>query len=750
MSVTASTPAQSVPQNQASIAQPQACLQTTLVGDNSVCDLTRMLTQATTVVIYRRERTRGVIVGQSGITLARTALPWAALRPIERSNKPLAIPEALALRLFGAGYFENNAYGLIAATSVRARDGRCLGVLAAHVPKLHASRLVREPTLLFEQLIAASALVADQLSMSDDLAASFVNTKANLPAIVQERGWNIHQRQRLAEDASQLAHIGFWEIRCPSLEFFWSDEVYRIFGLEPGVSITPAAILSYFAPEYRQDFGERCNDAIRFGRKFSLEFQAITEDQRDIWVVIKGDAEIVDGQVTRVFGYYHDITEEKKADLHLQHMAHHDALTGLPNRAVFQKQLKRAAARASRRNGQLALLMFDLDRFKEINDTLGHDAGDAVLVEIAKRVRYALRSADLVARLGGDEFVVLAQVTGGVKDAIDIARRILECAASPVAFRDEWVDVDLSVGIALYPDGHCTDIDQLMQNGDLALYRAKSKGRSRYCLFDPLFRSELEQRRHVLISAQEGLKANQFEMFYQPVVRVLDAQTSSFEALLRWRHPVQGILSPYHFLAALQDSEVSALIGDVVLDMVSRQAALWHAQALPFSRIALNVSQSQFRNGDFAERVLETLARHNVPPWCITIEVTETVLLGHESDHVAQALQRLQDEGVAIALDDFGTGYASLTHLKSFPVDRIKIDRSFVQSMLLERDSAQIVRAIIELAHALGIEVVAEGVENMEIANVLRTMGCDFIQGYAYGKPACANEATALLMQAIA
>jgi predicted signal transduction protein with EAL and GGDEF domain len=379
---------------------------------------------------------------------------------------------------------------------------------------------------------------------------------------------------------------------------------------------------------------------------------------------------------------------------------------------------------------------------------LGHDAGDAVLVEVAKRVRFALRSADLVARLGGDEFVVLAQVTRGAQDATDLARRILECAATPIAFRDEWIDVDLSVGIALYSGDESTDIDQLIQNGDLALYRAKSKGRSRYCLFDPIFRHELEQRRHILTSVQEGLRASQFEMFYQPIVRMSDNLTSSFEALLRWRHPTQGILTPAHFQAALEDSEVSALIGDVVIDLVCRQAALWQAQALPYSRIALNVSQSQFRNGDFAERMLEALALHRVPAWCITLEVTETVLLGHESDHVAQALQRLQDEGVAIALDDFGTGYASLTHLKSFPVDRIKIDRSFVQSMLLERDSAQIVRAIIELAHALGIEVVAEGVENMEIANVLREMGCDFVQGYGFGRPACAQDATALLVQA--
>jgi diguanylate cyclase (GGDEF)-like protein len=692
----------------------------------SICMVARVMLGAKVAALYQRQHGRALLAAEAGDADLRRTLPWRLFKGLEKGGGVVAVPSAAARRLLGRDQADEQLF----AIPVRGKDERLLGAVLLW---MHGNETL--DNLPAESIAALAALAVDQLMPTGGASIADEMPVQRSP---------VRSRQRLAERASQLVKIGAWEVRVPSLELFWSDEMYRLAKIEPGTPITAADALKDYAPEHRAEWAENFDACLRTGQGFNQVLRTVNEAGVESWLRLHAAAEMHNGQIVSIYGTCQDITAEIQAQAQLRHLAHHDVLTGLPNRAVFQKQLRRAAARAVRRQQQLALLIFDLDRFKDINDMRGHDAGDKVLVETAMRVSAELTGVDLVARLGGDEFVVLARIDQGEAQAVALAEQILTCTRKPVMFRDQLIDVDTSVGIALYPVSS-PDIDQLLRDGDLALYQAKAKGRGRYCLYDPGIRHDLEQRRQTLSAVKDGLQRGEFEMFYQPIVRLLDGQMSSFEALIRWRHPQRGVLAPAAFQVALDDMEVSAIMGDHVIAMVAAQAAAWRSTGLPFSRVALNVAPSQFRSGDFAQRLLAQLDDYGVPAWCITLEVTESVLLGDESDIVGQALRTLQDEGMAIALDDFGTGYASLTHLKSFPVDRIKIDRSFVRSMLVERDSAQIVRAIIELAHALGIEVVAEGVESLDIAAALAAMGCDYVQGYAFGKPAPSGEATDLL-----
>jgi diguanylate cyclase (GGDEF)-like protein len=555
----------------------------------------------------------------------------------------------------------------------------------------------------------------------------------------------LNRQDRIFDHVARMGRIGRWDFELGSGRLHWTDEVYRILGVPMGTSLSIEKAMSFYTIESRKRLQMAMARCIQAGEAFDLELAIRRLDGSSRWVRTIGEAERSGGVTSRLFGAVQDITDRREVEDRIRHLVAHDALTDLPNRTGFKNDMARLLEQADLTDH--ALFLFDLDRFKDINDTLGYHAGDHVLRCVADRLRQALPHALLIARLGGDEFAVLAPLGAPHGDSGVWAQRILDVFDAPVLFEGERLDLATSIGIAPVFKGDAS-VQLLLQNADLALHKAKSLGRRCVHVFDEGLRAQIEQRRQTLAAAREALRLDQFVMFYQPVVRLLDHGLTGFEALIRWNHPERGILPPAVFQAALEDQDVSARIGDFVIDRVIAQASAWRANGLPFARVAFNVSQSQFRNGGFAHTVLDALARHQVPAWCVTVEVTETVLLSHEADHVGAALRRLQDEGVAIALDDFGTGYASLSHLKGFPVDRIKIDRSFVKGMLEERDSAQIVRAIVDLAHALGIEVVAEGVETIEIAAALKALGCDYVQGYGFGRPMPAADAAALLVQA--
>ena len=421
-------------------------------------------------------------------------------------------------------------------------------------------------------------------------------------------------------------------------------------------------------------------------------------------------------------------------------LAFNDVLTGLPNRTMFQQQLDHAFRAAEGNGGLFALHCLDLDQFKVINDTLGHPAGDALLIEAGRRVQHAARG-HFVARLGGDEFVVL-QVVGDDRNAIDrLAREILETMAQPLTIDGNEFAPSTSIGIAIAPqDGE--DGGTLLRNADLALYRAKEAGRGTFAFFEESLNERAQQRRQLESDLRLALERGEFELFYQPLFDLEQNCICSFEALLRWRHPQRGLVGPVEFIPVAEDTGLIVPIGAWALREACARAACWPDNI----RVAVNVSAVQFHRGALHETILRALADSGLEPNRLEVEITESIFL-EGGETTLRLLHALRTLGVRIALDDFGTGYSSLSYLQSFPFDKLKIDRSFIQNLLTRNGATAIVRAITELAHALGIETTAEGVEETAQLMELRAHGCSSVQGFLFAEPMTAGDVDKLFRE---
>jgi diguanylate cyclase (GGDEF)-like protein len=413
-------------------------------------------------------------------------------------------------------------------------------------------------------------------------------------------------------------------------------------------------------------------------------------------------------------------------------LAFKDTLTGLPNRSMFQQALEHYFRAAEAKGSLFALHCLDLDQFKVINDTLGHPAGDALLIETARRLQQAARG-HFVARLGGDEFVVLQTVDD--RDAIDrLAREILVTIVHPLSVDGNEFVPSTSIGIAIAPeDGE--DGGTLLRNADLALYRAKEAGRGTYAFFEQSLNERAQQRRQLEADLRLALERGEFELYYQPLFDLEQNRICSFEALLRWRHPKRGIVSPVEFVSVAEDTGLIVPLGAWVIREACTRAACWPEGI----RVAVNVSAVQFHRGALHETILRALADSGLIPNRLEVEITESIFLdGGEA--TLRLLHALRTLGVRIALDDFGTGYSSLSYLQSFPFDKLKIDRSFIQNLLTRDGAIAIVHAITELANALGIETTAEGVEETDQLMELRAHGCSSVQGYLFSEPMSASD----------
>jgi diguanylate cyclase (GGDEF)-like protein len=434
---------------------------------------------------------------------------------------------------------------------------------------------------------------------------------------------------------------------------------------------------------------------------------------------------------------FEDVTERRRSEERMSHLAHYDTLTDLPNRSMFRERLDQALGETP--DTPLAIYSLDLDRFKAVNDTWGHPAGDWLLKCVADRLRHSLRSdTDMVARLGGDEFAILQFNPKGAADAEKLAKRIIAVVSQPFRDKSRDMHVGISLGIALYPhDGK--DADTLMKNADMALYSGKSQGRNAHRFFEPGMDAMVRARRVLETDLETALKRQEFELDYQPITNIASGEIVGAEALMRWRSPARGLVAPDDFITVAEDSGLIVPLGDWALKEACSVAAGWPSGM----RIAVNVSAVQLRGADFARTVISALAIAGVQASRLELEITETVLMD-ESETVLKTLRQLRDLGVRIALDDFGTGYSSLGYLRRFPVDKIKIDRSFIHD-IDNRDTAAIVRTIIGLGAELGITVTAEGVETEAQLDILRKAGCVEVQGFLTGVPSKAAEINRLL-----
>ena len=439
---------------------------------------------------------------------------------------------------------------------------------------------------------------------------------------------------------------------------------------------------------------------------------------------------------------YEDATERYRSREKILFMARHDTLTGLPNRLLFSERLDEAFARADLRN-RFALLFIDLDHFKSVNDTLGHPVGDRLLHAVAQRLASCARATDTIARLGGDEFATLLTDLSNVSDAAAYAERVIEVVRAPFMIHGHRIAIGASVGIAVAPD-HGADRDTLMRNADIALYRAKSGGRSGFRLFKPSMEAEVQARRTMELELDQALACDQLELHYQPVFDMPTLALAGFEALLRWRHPTRGLISAAEFIAVAEDTEAINAIGHWVLREACRTAVGWP----PTLRLAINVSPVQLRSGSFLAQLESVLETERLPPERLELEVTETVLL-ERNESTLKTLQRIQATGITVALDDFGTGYSSLSYLQNFSFDRIKIDQCFVRGIPDDKSASAIVRAIIGLGRSLGIPTTAEGVQHRRQLEILGNEGCRDVQGFLLGKPIPPSGLGPLLAQAV-
>jgi diguanylate cyclase len=435
-----------------------------------------------------------------------------------------------------------------------------------------------------------------------------------------------------------------------------------------------------------------------------------------------------------VEGLEHVVTDRTRgleaANRQLRHLASHDSLTGLPNRLLLDDRIGQAIAQANRQTHEFAVVVLDLDRFKLINDSLGHRAGDELLCEVAARLKGAIRAVDSIARLGGDEFVIVfdGPVTRG--DALEMGQRLLQVMQPATRLHGIDVHVSPSIGVALYPkDG--ASVDALLAHADAAMYHAKERGRNNVQCYAESMGTVTQERVKLESELHEALRSGQFELHYQPKVDTASGRINSAEALIRWRHPQRGLLLPAAFIPVADECGLLDAIGEWVLCEACRQGALWEQHGPRALRIAVNLAPSQFRLADLAGQIRRALATSGLNPGLLEIELTETAVMSdaEESVHILEAISRM---GVLVSVDDFGTGYSSMSYLRRFPIDKLKIDRCFVEQMTARPEDASIVGAIISLAHSLRLKVIAEGVETPEQLQLLAALGCDQYQGFFF------------------
>ncbi|WP_374327810.1 putative bifunctional diguanylate cyclase/phosphodiesterase [Azonexus sp.] len=728
-------------------------------------------------------------------------------------------------------------------------------------------------------LLALALLVSGLLSMHLDYFVAWLLVVAGLAVVA----WMLWSRQRnnqrvIAElrqgrqqlrEAQRLAQIGSWELDIPSGRLTWSEELYRIFGIDPQAGpvdyqrflqmipsddrervdhayrasyreraphevehrlLTGSAQVKQIRSRWETHFDEQGNALRTIGtaqditdlRRMESQMQLlgtafhhsgeailITDHENRIvtvnpafttltgytldevagknpsllsagrtspdeyermWTSIKQkgywQGEVWDrrkdggvypkwlsisvmrddnGEIRYYIAHFTDVSAERAAEARLHHMAHHDMLTGLANRFSLKERLEHALAVARRESSRVALLFIDLDRFKVINDTLGHHIGDELLIQVSQRLRGAVRDSDLVARLGGDEFVVMASGVEQMSSVATVAEKLVKVVGEPYAIGPHTLYTTPSIGIAVYPmDGE--NGEALMKNADAAMYHAKAAGRNNFQFFDARMNEAAIERLNIEHALHQALEREEFVLHYQPVIDLQSGKVSSVEALIRWQHPERGMVSPVLFIGVAEETGLIQPIGDWVVWTACRQLAAFRAAGIADVKMAINISAVQMRNSSLPIVARGVIDAYSLAPGDLIFEITESVAM-EQPDETIRVLDILRNMGVTLALDDFGTGYSSLSYLRMFALDKLKLDRSFVEEIGEDIDGQVICDATIGLAHALGLTLVAEGVETEDQLEYLRARGCDLVQGYLFSKPLPALEAEAFIRQ---
>jgi len=552
--------------------------------------------------------------------------------------------------------------------------------------------------------------------------------------------------------AQRIAKIGNWEWRPDTNRFTASSELCRLIGIMPqDFGGTLDTFLQVVHAEDRERVDEALKQILTERKPCDIDHRIVLPNGADFAVHLQAEA-VFDDQLKAltIIGTAQDITDRKQSEREIYRLAYFDSLTGLANRVLFKDRLAQALAHAARYQSALAVLFLDLDRFKVINDTLGHNVGDLLLKQVAGRLSDSVRHSDSVsrsvdkeeghslARLGGDEFTVLLTNLRDVQDAGTVARRIVEAMAKPFLIEGREIFVTISVGIAVFPvDGE--SIDALLKNADSAMYHAKEKGRNNFQFYSNNLNAAANERLNLEGELRHAVEREEFEVFYQPQIDLRAGEIIGAEALVRWQHPQRGLLLPEEFLPAAMDTGLIRAIDEWVLRTACRHSQAWQQRGKMPMRISVNISNSLFHGDTLLSVVEQALSQTGLIPACLELELTESITMRNVEASIVM-LTALKAMGVQLSIDDFGTGYSSLSYLHRLPINRVKIDQSFIQEILTQTRPPTIVRAIIAMAHSLNLLVLGEGVEQEAQRTVLLDEGCDYAQGYLFGPPMPADK----------
>jgi diguanylate cyclase (GGDEF)-like protein/PAS domain S-box-containing protein len=545
--------------------------------------------------------------------------------------------------------------------------------------------------------------------------------------------------------AQAVAQVGSWSIDIKTNRLEWSDESFRIFGVPKRDVVDLDTFVAVIHPDDRERVLKTWNDAV-IGAPYDIEHRVVADGQVR-WVRERAEIERnTQGQALFGLGTVRDITERKLAEERIQYLAHFDVLTGLPNRTQLDDRIKYAISLAKRNNGKLVVMFLDLDRFKDINDTLGHSIGDALLIELAGRLPTVLREEDTVSRFGGDEFIIMLPNSdlGGVTQ---VAQKLLDIIARPYRIETYDLNVTASIGIAMFPDDGST-LEMLSKNADTAMYKDKREGRNSYSFFTADMQAHSTRNLQLVNALRHALEKGQLHLVYQPQLSMHDGRIIGAEALLRWQHPELGMISPAEFIPVAEDSGLILPIGEWVLRQAVRQVKAWMDEGLAPLIVAVNLSAVQFHHPNLPELVTRVLEEECLPPEYLELELTEGGAMDNPQGAIA-FMNKLHERGIKMSIDDFGTGYSSLSYLKKFKVYKLKIDQSFVRDISTDAEDKAIVSAVISMAKSLGLQTIAEGVETVGQLAFLREQGCDEIQGYYYSKPLAPEQFRAYVKNSI-
>jgi diguanylate cyclase (GGDEF)-like protein len=672
-----------------------------------ICALARDLFKVPIAIVTVIDRDTQSVLASSGIALGETRREDTLCNTAILADAPLVVPDAAGDPRFDTSMMVRGPMKIrfYAGAPLRIRPGINIGTLCIVDPV---------PRNFGAEEQAQLAALAD-ITVSEILGW---RTARKLEA----------SQKRLAQ-ITRMAKIGGFEFSVQSGKWIWDDTIFRIYGIPLGTPASEDLIVSRYDPEMRDKSHRRIEGLFKHGIPYDIELHGTRPNGESFWVRVLAETEMNDGKYVRVIGAVQDISGRKHNEARIHDLTYLDALTGLPNHASFIAKLNDYIDAAQASSSRVALIKFNVDHFRDVNDTFGHQTGDALLQSVANGLRQSFAALGTVTHIGGDEFGVIMHGPA-VDKAEQYAKDFIEQAKTLFRHDDATLPLSISAGIAVFPD-HAENADVIMKNAKVSLFRAKAQRRGSVVVFDPEIRKAADEKDALVRKIRQGIDNHEFIMVYQPIVGLRDGKVSGLEALMRWNDPERGILAPAHFAIAFEEPGLAIRLGDVALDSAIAQMRVWLDDGVAFGSVAVNLSTAQFRLTDLPDIILGKLRRAGVPTHRLTLEVTETVYMGWGADVVAATVRKLHEAGVGISLDDFGTGYASLSHLRQFPIDKLKIDKSFVQSI----ESAAIVDAVINMGLSLGMQVVAEGVEKPEQIDLLRLKGCDFVQGYIYSKP---------------